>query len=268
VEGLDIAGWHDIPMADVRLRFLGCGDAFAGGGRFQTSFLLEGAGAGAQFDGDGEPVLIDCGATTLIALKRQGIDPSSIGWVVLSHLHGDHIGGLPWLILAGQFAKRSRRLVIAGPAGTEQRFDEMFEALYPGATSAERPFETRIIELPERRPTELGPAVVTTFEVVHTPATNPHALRIQYAGKVIAYSGDTEWTDALLEVADGADLFVCECNEFDKQVPGHLSYRTLSEKRSQLGCRRLVLTHMSEAMLGRVGELDVEAAEDGLVIEL
>ena len=246
-------------MADVRLRFLGCGDAFASGGRFQTSFYLEGGE---------EPLLIDCGATTLVALKRHGIDPSSIGFVALSHLHGDHFGGLPWLILDGQFAKRTRELVVGGPSATANRFITMFESLYPGAAGAERPFETRIAEWPVRRPYQLGPAVVTMFEVVHTPETEPHALRIEYGGKVIAYSGDTEWTDTLLEVADGADLFVCECNGFDKQVPGHLDYRTLSEKLPLLGCRRLVLTHMGEDMLVRVGELDVEAAQDGMVIGL
>ena len=244
-------------MSDVRLRFLGCGDAFGSGGRFQTSFLLEGGG---------EPVLIDCGATTLIALKRQGIDPGSIGWVVLSHLHGDHFAGLPWLIIDGQFAKRTRPLMIAGPTGTEVRFNDMFEALYPGAPDAERPFDTSVVELPQREPHTLGPATVTSFEVVHTPASYPHALRIEYGGKRIAYSGDTEWTESLVEVADGADLFVCECNGFDKQVPGHLDYRTLLERRPQLGCRRLVLTHMSDEMLERVGELEIEAAEDGMVV--
>ncbi|MBV8431960.1 MAG: MBL fold metallo-hydrolase, partial [Solirubrobacterales bacterium] len=70
-------------MASVRLTFVGCGDAFAAGGRFQTSFYVEGGE---------EPLLIDCGATTLAALKRLGIDSTSIGVVVLSHLHGDHFG--------------------------------------------------------------------------------------------------------------------------------------------------------------------------------
>lgn len=246
-------------MSDVTLRFLGCGDAFAAGGRFQTSFYL---------DGGGGPLLIDCGATTLIALKRQGLDPASIGCVVLSHLHGDHFGGLPWLILDGQFAKRERPLVIAGPAKTEERFRQMFEALYPGAPDAERPFEVKVVELPERERYELGPAAVTTFEVIHTPQTQPHALRVEYGGKVIAYSGDTEWTDALLEVADGADLFVCECQEYDRQVPGHLDFRTLAEKRALLGCRRLVINHMGPEMLARVAELDVEGAEDGLVLSV
>jgi ribonuclease BN (tRNA processing enzyme) len=246
-------------MSDVTLRFLGCGDAFAAGGRFQTSFYVEGAD---------QPLLIDCGATTLIALKRQGIDPASIGWVVLSHLHGDHFGGLPWLILDGQFAKRKRPLVIAGPTGTEERFTQMFEALYPGAPDAERPFEVSVVELPERSPYALGPAVVTTFEVIHTPQTEPHALRVEYGGRVIAYSGDTEWTDALLEAADGADLFVCECQEYDRQVPGHLDYRTLWEKRGQLGCKRLVINHMGPEMLARIDELDVEGVADGMVNEV
>ena len=246
-------------MGDVTLRFLGCGDAFAAGARFQTSFHL---------DGGEQPVLIDCGATTLIALKRHGIDPGSIGWVVLSHLHGDHFGGLPWLILDGQFAERQRPLVIAGPAETRERFTRMFDALYPGAPDAERPFEVRVVELAERLRSELGPLAVTTFPVIHTPQTNPHALRVEYGGRVIAYSGDTEWTDALLEVADGADLFVCECQEYDRQVPGHLNYQTLMEKRELLGCRRLVITHMGLEMLERAGELDVEAAQDGMVIEV
>jgi ribonuclease BN (tRNA processing enzyme) len=248
-----------MPAPRVTLRFLGCGDAFAAGGRFQTSFYLDGAE---------EPVLLDCGASTLIALKREGIDAASIGWIVLSHLHGDHFGGLPWLVLDGQFSERNKPLVIAGPAETGQRFQAVFEALYPGGFDAARPFEVKVAEMNEREPRELGPAVVTTFPVLHTPATNPHALRIEYGGKVIAYSGDTEWTDTLLEVADGADLFVCECQEYDRQVPGHLDYQTLSEKRGELGCKRLVINHLGESMLARIDGLNVETARDGLVLEV
>ncbi len=246
-------------MAGISLRFLGCGDAFASGGRFQTSFLL---------DGGPEPLLIDCGATALIAMKRHGIDPGSIGCVVLSHLHGDHFGGVPWLVLDGEFSGRSKRLVIAGPAETEGRYRHLFEALYPGAQEDGWRFEIEVIEMSERKPHELGPAVVTTFPVIHTQATNPHALRIEYGGRVIAFSGDTEWTDALLEVAAGADLFICECQSFDQPIPGHLDYRTLSKKRQQLDCRRLILNHLGESMLARRDELELEVAEEGLEIEV
>ena len=243
----------------VSLRFLGCGDAFASGGRFHTCFHLEGGQA---------PLLIDCGATSMTALKAARIDLSSIGLVVLSHLHGDHFGGLPWLILDGQFAQRSQPLMIAGPAETAARLRQAFDALYPGGFDAARPFEVRVVEMTEGEPHELGPAVVTTFGVIHTPASHPCALRIEYGGRVIAYSGDTEWTDALLEVAEGADLFVCECQAYDDPVPGHLDYQTLSQKRALLGCRRLVLSHLGESMLARLDELELEAAHDGLLIEV
>jgi ribonuclease BN (tRNA processing enzyme) len=246
-------------MSRVRLRFVGCGDAFASGGRFQACLHL---------DGGEEPLLIDCGASSLVALKRERIDPGSIGWIALSHLHGDHFGGVPWLILHGQFHHRNRTLTIAGPPGTEERIVATFEALYPGATTAERPFEIRFTELAKTMPTPVGPATITPFEVEHGGGAPPYALRIEYGGKVIAYSGDTEWTEALIDVAKGADLFVCECNFFDKEVPGHLNYRTLMEKRPQLGCERLVLTHMSDDMLARLDELEVETAADGEVIEL
>jgi ribonuclease BN (tRNA processing enzyme) len=243
----------------VWLRVIGSGDAFSSGGRFQTALLLEGGE---------ESVLIDCGATTLTALKREAIDPASLGWVALSHLHGDHFGGLPWMILDGQFARRTKPLVVAGPPGVEWRLKDAFEALYPGAFGAERPFELRFVELRERAPAELGPAVVTAFEVLHGSGATPNALRIEYGARTVAYSGDTEWTDALIEVARGADLFICECNFFDKQVPGHLNYTTLAAKRDQLDCGRLVLTHMSQDMLSHLGELELEAAADGMVIEL
>jgi ribonuclease BN (tRNA processing enzyme) len=243
----------------VRLTFVGSGDAFAGAGRFQTCFHLE--------DGE-DPLLLDCGASTLIALKRLNIDPSSIGHVALTHLHGDHFAGLPWLILDGQFAKRTRPLGILGPSGTRERFEQAFEALYPGALHAERQFVTTVHEFAERAPHEFGPARITAYPVIHTPATMPHGLRVEYGGRVIAYSGDTEWTEALIELADRADLFVCECNFFDTKAPGHLDYRTLMEHRSQLATERIVITHMSEEMLGRVAGIELEAASDGTVIEV
>jgi ribonuclease BN (tRNA processing enzyme) len=188
--------------------------------------------------------------------------------VAVSHLHGDHFAGLPFLILDGQFAGRTRPLVIAGPPGVRERVERTFEALYPGSSSAERAFETRFIEFEEHAPCELGPAVVTPFEVLHGSGAPPYALRVQYGDRVIAYSGDTEWTDNLIAVADGADLFVCECNFFDKKVPSHLDYMTLAQHRDELNCRRLVITHMQDEMLARLGEADVEAACDGAVITL
>jgi ribonuclease BN (tRNA processing enzyme) len=87
-------------------------------------------------------------------------------------------------------------------------------------------------------------------------------------GKVIAYTGDTAWTDALIEVAAGADLLIAEAYYRDKAVPFHLRLTDLESHQAELACRRMVLTHMSADVLGRLEQTDYEAACDGLVLHL
>jgi ribonuclease BN (tRNA processing enzyme) len=248
----------------VKLRFVGCGDAFGSGGRFNTCLHLE----NPDGSDDQGSMLIDCGATSLVALKKWGIDPQRIGWVALSHLHGDHFAGIPGLILDGRFGGRRRPLVVAGPSTVEQRIRSTFQSTYPAALESALPFEVGYHELSEGEPHQLGPAVVTPFEVVHDSGAPSFGLRVQYAGRVIAYSGDTEWTDSLIELAAGADVFVCECNSWEKPVPGHLDYPTLLERRDQLDCRRLILTHLGPEMLAHKAELEFEVAVDGVVVDV
>ena len=78
----------------MRLQFLGSGDAFGSGGRFNTCFHLERANRGN--------VLIDCGASSMVAIRKWGVDPNAISTVLVTHLHGDHFGGLPFFLLDGQ----------------------------------------------------------------------------------------------------------------------------------------------------------------------
>ncbi len=238
----------------MKVRFLGSGDAFGSGGRFQTCIHLEAGEA---------RLLVDCGASSLVAMRRFGVDPQSVDTVVLSHLHGDHFGGVPFLVLDGQFKRRTQPLTIAGPPGIAARVTAAMEVLFPGSSAVERKFALRFVELRDRTPLPLGAFTVTPFEVVHASGAPPYALRVAAGGKVVAYSGDTEWTDALLEAAREADLFIAEALFFDKRVKYHLDFTTLAAERARLACRRLVLTHMGEDMLRRVAELGVEAAEDG-----
>jgi len=211
---------------------------------------------------------MDCGASSLIAMKRAGVDPGGIGAVLLSHLHGDHFGGVPFLILDGQFSRRTRPLIIAGPPGTRARVEAAMEALFPGSTSVARRFAVEFVELPPRAVAAVGPVSVTGFPVEHASGAPPYALRVQWGGRVVAYSGDTEWTESLVEAASGADLFVCEAYTYETPRRYHLDFRTLAAHRERLGCRRLVLTHMGPEMLARRVESDAECAEDGLVIAL
>ncbi len=243
----------------MRLQFLGSGDAFGSGGRLQTCLRLSGAGS---------PLLIDCGASSLIALKRAGADPGEIGWVLLSHLHGDHFGGLPFLILDGQFSRRTRPLVIAGPAGIRQRVEAAMEVLFPGSTRVTRRFAVEFVELSEGLASPVGPARVTVFGVLHASGGPSHALRVEYGGKVIAYSGDTEWTENLVVAAGAADLFVCEAYTFERKIRYHLDYRTLQQHLPRIGCRRVILTHMGPDMLSHLADAEMEHAEDGQRVAL
>jgi len=246
-------------MSQVQLQFLGSGDAFGSGGRFQACFMLRGT--------DGQ-VLIDCGASSLIAMKRAGVDPSEVGWVLVSHLHVDHCGGVPFLILDGQFSRRTRPLVVAGPSGLKDRIETAMEVGFPGSTQVTHRFTTDFLELPERLTSQIGPALVTPFVVDHASGAPSYALRVEYGGKVIAYSGDTAWTEVLVEVARGADLFICEAYFSDKKIKYHLDYQTLRDNRLRLDCRQVILTHMSQDMLSHLSEVEFECAEDGKVVVL
>ncbi|MBI3635079.1 MAG: MBL fold metallo-hydrolase [Candidatus Rokubacteria bacterium] len=243
----------------MHVRFLGSGDAFGSGGRFQTCMHVR---------ADGSEALIDCGTTSLVAMKRFGVDPAGIDLIALSHLHGDHFGGVPFFVLDAQFRKRARPLIVAGPIGTRERVRQAMEALFPGSSTVERRFVVEIVELTPGVEAKLGAFAVTGHEVVHASGAPPLALRLASAGKTVAYSGDTEWTPALLAVARDADLFVCEAYSWERELKYHLSARTVLAHRAELGCRRLILTHMSDEVLAHRAELGVETAEDGLTIAL
>ncbi|SRR6266540_406172 len=243
----------------VTVQFVGSGDAFGSGGRFQACISVRSPSA---------HVLLDCGATSLVALARLGLEPASIDAVIVSHLHGDHFGGIPFLVLDQQFARRERPLLVAGPPGIRDRLTQAMEVLYPGSSSVLRRFDLGTIELFEGTPTSVGPVQVAAYPVVHASGAPPYGLRVVCDGKVIAYSGDTEWTETLVELSDGADLFICEAYIFEKAVKYHMSYAMLARYRARLACRRLVLTHMSQDMLGRSTEADAELADDGLTLTI
>ncbi|MFQ5840133.1 MAG: MBL fold metallo-hydrolase [Candidatus Methylomirabilales bacterium] len=244
----------------VHITFLGSGDAFGSGGRFQTCILVK--GSKSQF-------LIDCGASALIAMRRFQVNPNDIAMILLSHLHGDHFGGLPFFILDAQFiSKRPHPLLIAGPPGTQKRVPELMEVMFPGSTRVERKFSVDLIELELERPRALGEITVTPYEVRHPSGSPSLALRIECEGKTIAYSGDTEWTEALIPVAQDADLFIAESYAFDKKVKYHTDFQTLIAHLDDLRPKRMVITHMGPDMLARLGTLPCEHAADGIVIEL
>ena len=244
----------------MRIRFVGSGDAFGSGGRSQTCI---------QVSGHDQVMLVDCGATSLVALKAQGLDPGAISAVAITHLHGDHFGGLPYLILDGQFSGRTAPLLVAGPPGTAARLTESMEALFPGSSSVRRRFDVHITEVaPDGTPVQLGAATVRGWEVEHACGAPPLALRVDLGPASFAYSGDSQWTPALAEAAAGADLFAVEAYTFARPIRYHLDYQTLRAHLPEIHSQQVVLTHMSPDMLGRLADIELPAAYDGMIIDL
>ena len=244
----------------MQLRFIGCGDAFGSGGRANTCFHV--TGHGVNF-------LIDCGASSLPALKRLNIARDDIDLVLITHFHGDHFAGLPFFLLDAQFTRRTRPLTIAGPQGIETRLSQVMEALFENSSGTKQRFDLSIVALAPEAARSFGAVHVTPFAVVHGESGGPFlGYRIEAEGRVIAYTADTEWTDTLIPLGRDADLLIAEAYTYDKVVKNHLSLKTLQAHLAEIKPKRLVLTHMSDDMLARLDTLGYEAANDGLVVEI
>jgi ribonuclease BN (tRNA processing enzyme) len=247
----------------MKLTVVGCGDAFGSGGRLQTGYQVD--WAGGRF-------LIDCGATVLIGLNRCGLDPNAIETIFISHLHGDHYAGLVWwLIHAQHVGKRTTPLTVIGPPGVAARFVGAAEALFPGSSAVPRRYDLKFIELHAEMPLEAGGVRVTAFAAKHPSGAPSHALRFELDGKVIAFTGDSEWVESLVPAGRNADLYIMECYDFEGAPRFHLSWSRIAAELDRIGAKRVMLTHMSDDMLARGGEIGdarVLLARDGLSVEV
>jgi ribonuclease BN (tRNA processing enzyme) len=243
----------------MRLTFLGSGDAFGSGGRFNTCFHLERPAGN---------VLIDCGASSMVAIRKMAVDPNAISAILVTHLHGDHFGGLPFFLLDAQLvSRRTAPLLLTGPPGFRDRLMIAMEAFFAGSTKVERRYALEIRELAVRERAAVDGMFVTPYLMTHYSGAPPYALRIEVDGKILTYSGDTEWVEDLIPAGKGADLFICEAYFFDKKMKYHLDYSTLMKRLPEIGAKRTIVTHMSAELLARASEVTCEAAHDGLVVE-
>lgn len=245
-------------MENTTVKIIGCGDAFGSGGRLHTCFYIRAGHTN---------VLLDCGATAYHGIKQQSINIHDIDMVVISHFHGDHYGGIPFLLLDEAIHQREKPLTIISPPTGKERIERLLGQLYPGTAVMDKldiHFKTY---LPGKAIHALG-LDVQAWPVAHSPEALPHGVRINTGNKVIAYSGDTEWTPALIELSRNADLFLCECNFFELEVVGHMNYKTLQAHDDQLGYKRILLTHLGGEMLRNQSWIAHNCAEEGLEIVL
>jgi len=244
----------------ITLKFLGSGDAFCSGGRFQTCFQVQ----IPDFN-----FFIDCGGTSLLAMKKNGVSSADVDAILLSHFHGDHYGGLPSFLIDAQYVSgRTKPLEIMGPSGTRQRVLGLMENMYPGTNLEKYNYEVILREYSQGADVELGPLQLSAFEVIHAPDSIPHGFRIQVQDKTIAFSGDTGWVDTIYDIETNADLFICECNFFETEVSLHINYQTLVKKLGRFTSKQLILNHLGDEMLEKLDQVEPACANDGDIIIL
>jgi ribonuclease BN (tRNA processing enzyme) len=222
----------------MRLTVLGCAGSFPGPESACSAYLVE---------ADGFRLLLDFGTGSLSALQRYA-SLTAVDAVLLTHLHIDHTQDACGYVVVRRYAPAGPLppLPLYAPAGAEQRLSTaygegtlddvyLFHTLAPGALS-------------------IGPFSVTVDRVKHPVET--YGVRVEHGGKSLAYSADTAPCDALEQLAQGVDLFLCEASYLDgvENPPDlHLTGREAGEVAAKAGVGRLVLTHLvaawgSEAM--------------------
>lgn len=240
----------------IDLTCLGTSDAFGSVGRHNAGYLLETAEA---------KLLFDAGPSVLAALKGAGRNPEEIDAVVISHLHGDHFGGIPFLLLDYTWDScRKRPLEIIGPPTIEERVFKLYAALYTESGSVRPPFPLRFTEMKDGSAYEVADARVESFHVPHQDQELSLGHSLSAGGTKVVYSGDTPWTDTLITRSSEADLFLCECSAFDVPVPKHIRYTDLEQNRTRLECKDLMLVHLGKEVRKRSSEIALPLADDGV----
>lgn len=216
----------------MRLTVVGCSGSLPGPDSPASCYLVEAGGA---------RLVLDVGSGALGPLQRH-VRLDDVDAILLSHLHPDHFMDLCGYYVAARHGRwRDRtRIPVWGPAGTAGRLAEAYGL--PDEPGMTRDFDFRTY--PDD-PFEVAGIVVTTAEAVHpVPA---YAMRLEHGGRVLVYSGDTAPAPALVELARGADVLVCEAGFLDGEtnLPGHhLTGREAGEHASAAGVGQLLLTHI------------------------
>ena len=220
----------------MRLTVVGCSGSYPGPDSAASCYLLE-----AEREGRTWRVLLDLGSGALGTLQRL-VDPTTIDAVLVSHLHPDHYFDLSGLYVLWKYHPGGprRRIPVWGPAGIAAQAARAYGLDPRTGMSQEFDFHEY-----DDQPIRLGPFTVEVTRVVHPIAA--YGLRVQADGATLAYSGDTGPCQALVDLAEEADLLLCEAAFLESgQNPAdlHLTGKQAGVAAAEARVRRLVLTHV------------------------
>jgi ribonuclease BN (tRNA processing enzyme) len=245
----------------IRLTVLGACGTYPSAGRACSGYLLEATSGDRR-----ARVWVDTGSGTLANLLRHASLPE-LDAIWLSHLHVDHSSDLPvayYALRYGDLDPATPPVPVYGPTGWAERI-RAFASQEAGAI--EEAFEVH--ELHDRERVCLGPLELTAMATAHSIET--YGVRATAAGATIAYSADSGPCDALAELADGADLFLCE-SAWEQQPalgePIHMTPTLAGEWAARAAARRLVLTHLRPGSDLEAARERARAAAGGLPVDL
>lgn len=242
----------------MKITFLGTGAALADPDRCQSSILV-------TLD-NGRHYLFDCGEGATRQMVRANINPADVGWVFLSHLHFDHICGLPFFVLSSWIFNRAGSPQVYGPKGTRDYVTHLFEnGAFHVDFLARSQYPLRKKNLEAMRPavTEVKPGLVyedshvrvTADWIEHIPREicECFGVRVEAEGKVLAFSGDTAPCESMVRLAKDADLLIHECTFPEAFIEhrrksgvgtfAHTSPTELGKLATQAGAKSVVATH-------------------------
>jgi ribonuclease BN (tRNA processing enzyme) len=224
-----------------------------------------------------QTLVFDLGSGAVRGMLRSGVDPLAVDRIFLTHLHPDHTVDVVSLLFAinyGAPEKRTLPLYVTGPEPFLRFWSSLMEAWgeWMGGEHA-----TLVSELPQEC---LSPIVLAGCRLSWAPAEHrceSIAYRLDAEGGSFVYTGDTEYSEAVVGLARGADTLLIECSFPDEApVPGHLTPSGAARIASESGVRRVVLTHIYPAAdtldlvseVSRAFDGEVILAEDGLTFEV
>jgi ribonuclease BN (tRNA processing enzyme) len=237
-------------VSDLELRFIGTGNAFAPGGLCWNGFVAN------------DRFLFEAPPQALQSLNRLGIDANALDAVVVSHHHGDHFLGLPFLFLQWKYYGRLKPVTVVGPPGTRELASDIALKVYPGVFDVK--YDLNWAEA------NAGDRVAVAGRELEAHARN-HDRRLSTSlgfkavldGRKFAYTGDTAWCEAVAEMARHAEVLVSECASRADVLDIHMNLvDDIPNVRSAMSPdAQLVLTHLTPDVTAE-GLPNTRVAED------